>query len=357
MGEQIEVNQTNGRSRRNFLKTLLLAGAYPAAKPLEIIAEELSESTNTSEAGWAQSASAIDSPLESRIDAYVKARRRSGYLSNTDQFSITVYDIEHDRKLVSINEDTRRMAASTIKNFVMLAVFDQIDEGRISYNQRLRDRVMRRDLTVKDLLESIISYKYDPPGGSRIGNRHTNMLIDLFGGSARLNAIIQKYGLFSETRIVEKIPPDGRTYRNTTSTHDLNIFYNQMWHNELPQSVEMRRILGLHKKNGSRVFNGTCIPDDVLQYTKSGYVYGVNADSGILVMRDARGNPHPYAISVMIEDKTKPYSRRRIPGWGRRRSELIRDISEGVYDFLYQTHMGRPYVCNQHKGMHLGGRQ
>ena len=32
---------------------------------------------------------------------------------------VTVYDIEHGTKVASINEDTRRMAASTIKDFVM----------------------------------------------------------------------------------------------------------------------------------------------------------------------------------------------------------------------------------------------
>ncbi len=355
MGEQIEANQTNGRSRRNFLKTLLLAGAYPAAKPLEIIAEELPESTNTSEAGLAQSTSTIDSPLENRIDAYVKARKRSGYLSNTDKVSITVYDIEHDRKIVSINEDVRRMAASTIKDFIMLAVFDQIDRGRISYNQGVRDNVMGRSLTVKDLVESIISYKYDIPGSATIGNRHANMLIDLLGGPDMVSQIIQKYGLFSETRIIEKIPPYGRTYNNTTSTHDLNIFYNQMWRGNLPRSEEMKRILSLPKRD--RLWDMTCIPNGVLQYTKSGYVYGVNADSGVLVMRDAQGNPHPYAISIMIEDRTKPNSKIRNPEWGRKRSELIRDISEGVYDYLYETHHGRRYMCRQHKGNHLGERQ
>src|SRR3989344_1714054 len=357
MGES-ETNE-NLPGRRHFLRTLALAGASIGVKPLEVAAEELFNpaTTKKDEVSLAQSASSVNSPLESRIDDYVKSKRRSRYLSNTDEISVTVYDIMHDNKLVSINEDARRMAASTIKNFVMLAVFNQIDAGRIRYNQRVRDQIMGKDLTVKDLVESIISYNYDPKGGSRIGNRHTNVLIELLGGPERVSQIIRSYGLFSETSIVETIPPNGRTYNNTTSTHDLNIFYNQIWHSYLPQSVEMRRILGLHKKNGSRVFNGTCIPDDVLQYTKSGYVYGVNVDSGVLVMRDAQGNPNPYAISIMIEDKTKPYSRRRIPNWGRRRSELIRDISEGVYDYLYQTHMGKPYYCRQHKGSHLGGSQ
>lgn len=250
------------------------------------------------------------------------------------------------------------MAASTIKDFVMLAVFDQIQAGNIKYLQRVTDSATKRSYTVKDLIESIISYKY----GFAVGNRHTNLLIDLLKGPARVDAIVKKYGLFSETRIIEKIPPrSGRTYKNTTSTHDLNIFYNQMWHNKLPYSVEMRRILGMPKSIATRLYTNTCIPEGVLQYTKSGSVFGLNADSGILVMKkDKDGQPHPYGISIMIEDKTKPYSKasREVrKRWSRRRSELIRDISEGVYDFLYQTHMGKSYYCKQHRGNHLGGRQ
>ena len=156
---------------------------------------------------------------------------------------------------------------------------------------------------------------------------------------------------------MEYIPRGGRTYKNTTSSHDLNIFYNQLWRNNLPYSSEMKRILSLPKTDW--LFDRTCIPRGVSQYTKSGTVYGLVADSGILVTRDVQGRQHPYAITVIIEDKTKSYSknRSRAGTWTRRRAELIRDISEGVYDFLYRSHIGKPYMCRQHNGRHLGGSQ
>ena len=178
------------------------------------------------------------------------------------------------------------------------------------------------------------------------------------GGPKKVNEILSKYSFLHDTRVVEYIPNGGRTYKNSTSTHDLNRFYNQMWHNKLPYSREMKRILSLPKRD--RLYDRTCIPKGVLQYTKSGTVYGLVADSGILVMKnDGNGNPHPYAISVMVEDKTKPPSKnRKISAlWVRKRAELIRDISEGVYDFLHQTHVGKPYICKEHRGKHLGGRQ
>src|SRR3989344_4353935 len=116
MGES-ETNE-NLPGRRHFLRTLALAGASIGVKPLEVAAEELFNPATTKK----------------------------------DEISFTGYGRMHDNKLVSINEDARRMAASTIKNFVMVAFFNQIDAGRIRYNQRVRDQIMGKDLTVKDLV-------------------------------------------------------------------------------------------------------------------------------------------------------------------------------------------------------------
>jgi len=87
--------------------------------------------------------------LESNIDAYIKSLRQSGYLSSAHRTSFVVYDILHNRKVASINEDEKLMAASTVKIFVMLAYFDQVKEGRMKHTDVNR-ALLRRMIQSSD---------------------------------------------------------------------------------------------------------------------------------------------------------------------------------------------------------------
>ncbi len=332
-------------ARRKFLgyafgKFLTGFGAFKYTNGQRVIGRQ-NKQKNTSQpqnSGVRTSTAPVNSPLEARMDAFIKEKRASGFLKQTDEISVTVYDITKNNKYASINEDKKRMAASTIKDFVMLAMFHQIKSQQINYTPR-----------IKQLLENSIQHS---------SNIATNNLMKFLGGPSRIqNILATYYPFFNETKVVEYIPPQGRTYRNITSTHDLSIFYNQMWHNNLPYSAEMRRILNLPKKD--RLFDGTCIPKGTRVLNKTGTVYGLVADSGILIMKGNKGDSHPYIVNVIIEDKTKPHARNRkgAGSWTRRRSDFIRELSEGVYDYLYKAHTGMPYHCKQHNGVHFGGRQ
>ncbi len=328
-------------SRRDFLRCVgagVAAGLAPLIPNSNSDAEELEEPQRSRTRLPTSNTSSVDSMLESRMDAFIKDLRRAGHLNSTDGISVTVYDIDHGRKFVSIDEDVRRMAASTIKDYVMLAMFKQIENKKLNYTPK-----------IKRLLQMSIQHS---------NNSATNGLIKILGGPSQVNNILSKdFSFFKETRIVEYIPNGGRTYRNTISTHDLSIFYNQLWAGNLPYANEMKRYLSLPKRD--RLFDGTCIPSGTRVLNKTGTVYGLVADSGILVMKDDKGKTYPYIINVIIEDKTKPHSKDRngSAGWIKYRSNLIRELSEGAYDYLFQFHTGKPYICKQHNGRHLGGRQ
>ena len=256
-------------TRRDFLKLAgagIGAGLTPLILPSETESDVLEGAQRPQPRTSKNNNTSIDSPLESRMDAFIKDLRRARHLSPTDEISITVYDIGHGRKVASINEDVRRMAASTIKDYVMLAVFHQVNSGHFKYTAK-----------VKGLIESTISYNR----GLADGNHSANVLIDMIGGTQKVNQILRdNYKFFNETRIVEHIPTNARTYRNTTSTHDLSIFYNQLWAGNLPYANEMKRILSLPKHD--RIFDGTCIPSGTRVLDKTGTVYGLVADSGII---------------------------------------------------------------------------
>ena len=265
----------------------------------------------------------IDSPLEQNIDDFIKQFRHKGPLASTERTSFVVYDLSRDEKLVSINEDTPRMAASLIKNFVMLVYFHEVKHGRLHHTDRNRYH-LRRMIQISS-------------------NDSTNYFIRLIGGPKTVNSKLKvNYPYFKQTKIIEYIPSNGRTYRNMTSAHDLNKFYVQMWHNNLPFSHKMKYYLEL--PNGDYIYKNTRIPASVKVYNKTGTVYGLIGDSGIIVMRDPQGKFRPYVFTGLIEDKSKTNIRRRggisFGAWVGQRANILRRVSERVYDYIDSTYGG-----------------
>ena len=277
----------------------------------------------------------LDSNLEANIDQYIKGLRHRGRLENTDRTSFVVYDVTQQKKVVSINEDRTMMAASLIKNFIMLAYFHEVKHKRLQHTSQNRSHL--RQMIQKS------------------ANTSTNYFIRLLGGPRSVDRILKRnYPYFKQTRIVEYIPNGGRTYRNTTSAHELNKFYNQLWLENLPYSNKMKHYLGL--PNGDRIHDKTCIPSNVRVYHKTGTVYGLVADSGILAIIDSQGKQRVYIFTGMIEDKTKTNRRNRSERyrlWVQRRSDTLRRVSEAVYEYIYEVHYGGQFDCRRHAGQHL----
>ena len=266
--------------------------------------------------------STIDSHLEADFERYIKSRRSRRVLATTDRTSFVVYDISKNKKLVSINEDRQMMAASLIKNFVMLAYFHEVKYGR-----------QKHTAANKGKLRAMIQWS---------SNTETNYFIRLLGGPARVNRILKSnYPYFKQTRIVERIPYGGRTYKNMTSARDLTTFFLKLWQGKLPFSEKMKWYFNL--KNGDYIFKQTYIPASVRVYNKTGTVYGLVGDGGVLVFRDPKGKARPYIFIGMIEDRTKTNTRNRwqsFYNWKSRRSYILRRLSEQAYKYIYENHYG-----------------
>ncbi len=262
----------------------------------------------------------IDSPLEQTIDDIIKQFRRKGSLKSTERTSFVVYDLTNNKKLVSINEDTPRMAASLIKNFVMLVYYHEVKQGRLQHTKRNREH-----------LEKMIRYSSNPS---------TNYFIRLIGGPRIVDRRLKaNYPYFNQTKIIELIPANGRTYRNMTSAQDLNKFYVQMWHKKLPYSDSMKYYLEL--PNGDYMYKKTRIPASVKVINKTGTVYGLIGDSGIIEMQDPQGNIRSYVFTGLIEDRTKTSTRRRyisFGAWVGQRANILRRVSERVYDYIHSAY-------------------
>ena len=264
----------------------------------------------------------IDSPLEANFESYIKSRRSRRVLAATDRTSFVVYDISKGKKIVSINEDRQMMAASIIKNFVMLAYFHEVKYGR-----------QKHTAANKGKLRAMIQWS---------SNVETNYFIQLLGGPARVDRILRSnYPYFKQTRVVEKIPYGGRTYKNMTSARDVSTFFLRLWQGKLPHSEKMKWYFKL--KNGDYIYKRTYIPASVEVYNKTGTVYGLVGDGGVLVLRDPQGRARPYIFVGLMEDRTKTNTRNRwqsFSDWKNRRAYILRRLSEQAYKYIYEKHYG-----------------
>ena len=168
------------------------------------------------------------------------------------------------------------------------------------------------------------------------------ILSDYSVGPARVNRILRSnYPYFKQTRIVEYIPYTGRTYKNMTSARDLSTFFLQLWRGKLPFSEKMKWYFKL--KNGDYIYKQTYIPASVAVYNKTGTVYGLVGDGGVLVLRDPQGRARPYIFIGLMEDRTKTNRRNRwesFYNWKNRRAYILRRLSEQAYKYIYEKHYG-----------------
>lgn len=255
--------------------------------------------------------------LQRQVVDLVQRLRREGQISPEERTSWSVYDFSSRKKLVSINEDVPRQAASMIKPFVAQAYFFQLDAN---------PRQVRYSAEVRGTMERMIRKSSNPA---------TNEIIDLVSqnrarrGPADVEAVLKERApsVFKQTRVVEKIPAGGRTYRNLASAHDYSRFLWALWHDRLPYSQELRSIMAL--PNHDRITKGvSSMSERVRVYDKTGSTAQLCGNMGIIEATDQRGRRYPYTFIAIIE---RPNSTNSYGSWITRRSNAIRAVSNLVY--------------------------
>jgi len=247
--------------------------------------------------------------LESGIEDYIRGLRRRGLLKGGERTAWLVYDIKADRKLVSINEDLPFEAASLIKPFIALAYLHEVKAGRKLYTAEVRGR-MERMIRESD-------------------NAAAGWLIRSLGGPKSVQSLLSSEyaGIFRNTRIVETIPANGKTYRNKASARDYSRFLYTLWHGGFPGSDELKRLMNL--SNPDRLYTAAPgVPAGTEVYDKTGTTSHLCGDMGILVSRRADGELFPYIIVGIIE---RGRGARGYFNWMRTRGDVIRRVSEMAY--------------------------
>jgi len=250
--------------------------------------------------------------------------RSEGRIRPEEATSWSVYDFTSGQKLVAINEDIPRQAASMIKPFVAQAYFFALDEsrGRMRYTNEVRqtmeDMIRRSSNTATNRVMSIVI--------GQEGNR----------GPGDVERVLKRNApsVFRETRIVEMIPANGRTYRNLASAHDYSRFLLALWNDRLPHAGELREIMSL--PNRDRIHHGVkSIPQNVKVYDKTGSTACLCGNMGIIEAPGRGGGRYPYTFVGIIE---RPSRAEDYGTWISRRSDAIREVSDLVYQDMKQRH-------------------
>jgi len=262
--------------------------------------------------------------LQQQVIDLVQRLRRQGQIGPRERTSWSVYDFNTKKKLVSINEDIPRQAASMIKPFVSQSYFYLVADssGHVRYTDKVRN-----------IMERMIR---------KSSNTATNQLIDLVSrhrshrGPRDVEAILKSEApqIFKQTRIVEKIPAGGKTYRNQASAHDYSRFLYALWYDRFPYAGEMRRLMAL--PNHDRITRKVAsIPDSVRVYDKTGSTAQLCGNMGIIEAVSRSGHRVPYTFIGIIE---RPSSTAHYGTWITNRSNAIRAVSNLVYLEMKDRH-------------------
>lgn len=262
--------------------------------------------------------------LQWQVNDLVKGMRARGIIHSDEHTSWSVYDFTTRTKLVAINEDVPRQAASMIKPFVAQAFFFKVEDtaGALDYTA-----------TVRQIMERMIR---------RSSNTATNRIMSLVSrhernaGPRDVERVLKARapGIFRETRIVETIPASGRTYRNLASAHDYSRFLYALWNNNLPYADELRTLMAL--PNRDRISDGAPeVPDDVRVYDKTGSTARLCGNMGIVEApgRDGRRYPYTFIGIIQKDSRAQDYG-----SWITRRSNAIRAVSNLVYLHMKERH-------------------
>jgi beta-lactamase class A len=211
-----------------------------------------------------------------------------------------------------------------IKPFVAQAFFFTMQDrrGKLRYTG-----------SVRDTMERMICHS---------SNTATNEIMDLVSrynggnGPSDVERVLKRHapGVFQQTSIVERIPANGRTYRNQASAHDYSRFLWALWHDRMPHCPEVRELMSIpnHDRITRRVRG---MPSSVRVYDKTGSTAMLCGNMGIIECQDRRGRPRPYTFIGIIEksQRTNYYTT-----WITNRSNAMRDVSSLVYAYMRQQH-------------------
>ena len=250
--------------------------------------------------------------LQDQISNYTDSLYRTGKLARDEHCSWVAEDLRTGNRILDINGDRPRQAASLIKVYLALAFFHEVARGQFTYGPK----------SISHMREMLFASS----------NSAANWFFEQLGGPARVQELLNNNykDLLKNTTIVENIPAGGKTYLNKSSANDYSRFLRALWADQLPYSSEMRRFMAL-RRNSRLTHEALSVPDDTYIIGKVGRTARCLGEIGVLVPKDSQGADLPYSIVTIIE-KEKRVREMEFDVWTFQRGRIIGEISSIVYE-------------------------
>lgn len=253
-------------------------------------------------------------------------------------FALGFITIDEPAQQIFINEREMFHAASTMKTPVMIELFKQAEEGRFSLDD---------SVTIKNEFRSIVDssrYQMDVSEDSEgalyemIGHRRTirDLIDDMITMSSNLatNILIEKAGATDVTqtmrsygadsilvlRGVEDIKAYEQGLSNRTTTYDEAVIYRKLARGEAVSKEASGRMIEILQQQHFNEMIPAQLPADVKVAHKTGWITGVNHDSGIVRLPDGQ----QYVLVLLSKNAE---NREAV-------LSAFADISRMIYDFV-----------------------
>ncbi|MCC5606727.1 serine hydrolase [Nostoc sp. CHAB 5834] len=244
---------------------------------------------------------------------------------------------------IDINGEKRFAAASTIKFPLLVALFQEIDAGRIKLTDKL---VMRRDLRVGEA--GTMKYK---PIGTKFSvlqtatlmmtisdNTATNLILDRLGGAAKVSQRFRSWGL--QSTAMRNLLPD-IPGKNTTSSKDLVRLAALVYNNRLLSPTSRNQVLGIMRRVKTNSLLPAGIGKGATIAHKTGTLRFIIGDAGIIQMPNGKS----YLAGVLVQR----------PNHDPKAGDFVREVSRRVYNYLDNTKVSniQPIVGDASGGLRL----
>ncbi|KAB8332600.1 serine hydrolase [Scytonema tolypothrichoides VB-61278] len=215
-------------------------------------------------------------------------------------------------------------AASTIKFPILVALFQEVDAGRVKLNETL---VVRRDLKAEAQGSGVLQFK---PVGTKLSvldtatkmitisdNTATNMIIDRLGGIAKLNQRFRSWGL--QNTVIRRQLGDFKG-TNTTSPKDLVRLSALVANNKLLSSTSHSQALGIMRRVENKRLLPAGLGKGAVIAHKTGTLGVLLGDAGIIELPSGKR----YLAGILVK---RPFGDKRA-------RDFISQVSKLVYGYL-----------------------
>jgi beta-lactamase class A len=260
-------------------------------------------------------------PLSSEM--WTLKRELVGLVREYRSLSVGMFFLDVDTgKHIDIGGARVFPAASTIKLPILIALFQDVDAGRVKLNQTL---VMRR----KHVAVGSGTLQYKPVGtklsvldtASRMiiisDNTATNMIIDRMGGISRLNSRFRSWGL--RDTVMRNWLADLRG-TNKTSSKDLARVLTLVSKRRLISDGSRQKVLGILRRTKTRTLLPSGIGPGAKIAHKTGDIGFLVGDAGLVEM--PRGRRYVGVVFVR-----RPYDSPQA-------RKFVKRVSRLVYNYL-----------------------